>query len=581
MAFDAGMVAAVTTELRQRLVGARVEKVQQPEKDEIMLVLHAAGESLRLTVSASANNPKIHISSEIKENPQTPPMFCVMLRKYLGGARIAEIEQFGFERIVRITFDGRDEMGFAKRVKLYHEIMGKYSNLVFTDESDRIIGVIRPVDFSTSQKRQVLPGMYYEMPPSQNKANPLDETEALFLQRVRACGREVITDKFIAETYCGISSLVAREIVCRAAVGGEDAVMRSFFDIIGRIKDKKFEPCLVVDKDGRPCEYSFVKITQYGDAVNTVMYESASALIETYFSSRDRADRTRQRAYDLFKTIHNAIARIEKKRSLQTDELEKAGHKDEYRLKGDLITGSMYMLTCGMKTARITDYSDPEMREVEIELDPRLSPAANAQKWYKKYNKAKKAETELKKQLEESDAELLFLRSELDLLERANGQTELDDIRSELSDYGYGNSSSKKTARNGKKSQSKPLEFRTSGGYRVLCGKNNLQNEYIRQKVASKEDWWFHVKNAPGSHVLLLCGTDEPSEIDFTEAAMIAACHSSLAEAKNITVDYTKVKNLKKPAGSKPGFVIYHTNYSAYVSPDAALCKSLQVSGKQ
>lgn len=583
MAFDAGMVAAISCELRECLVGARVEKVNQPEKDEILLLLHTSSGSRRLCISASVNNPKIHLSSQIKENPPTPPMFCVMLRKYLGGARISDISQIGFERVIRICFDGRDEMGFAKEVRLYHEIMGKYSNLIFTDGDDKIIGAVRPVDFSTSQKRQVLAGMRYELPPAQDKKDPLAETEDGFIAEVESSDPYRRTDKFITDRYLGISSLTAREIAARSAqnVGGSPiGVKNAFFDIVSHIKDRDFTPCMVVDPDSRPIDYSFVKLTQYGsdEGVDIVTYPDFSSLLEAFFASRERSDRVRQRALDLFKTVNNTIARLERKIALQREELAEAEQKETYRRNGDLITGSIYMLKKGMTKVKLVDYEDPELSEVELELDARLTPAANAQYWYKKYNKAKNAEIELQKQIKIAEEELAYLGSVLDNLERANGQSELDEIRDELALSGYKSSSrSGRTASSAKTKISKPLEFVTSGGYKLFCGKNNLQNELIRTKYAGKNDWWFHVKNAPGSHVVMICGDAEPSEADFTEAAMIAAYHSSLSEAKNITVDYTKIRNLKKPGGSKPGYVIYHTNYSAYVTPSAELCARLAV----
>ncbi len=580
MAFDAGMLSAVTFELNNRILGSRVEKVYQPEKDEIVLLLRTSGESLKVSMSASANNPRINITFISKENPVTPPIFCIMLRKYLNGSKIIAIDQIGFERVIRITFDGKDEMGFSRKVKLYQEIMGKYSNIIFTDEFDKIIGVIRPVDFSTSQKRQVLPGMLYELPPAQNKSNPLTETYDNFVRKIDESEFDKRTDKFITDNYLGISSLNVREISflsCDTIKENPNLIADKFFEFVNKIKDNRYNPCMIVDKDNCPTEYSFILIKQYDIDAGVVCYDSVSKLIEDYFETKDRTERARQRASDLFKTVQNAISRLEKKSEIQKAELENASKKDEYKRNGDLIIGSMYMLSRGMKSAKLIDYSDPKMSEVEIELDARLTPAENAQKWYKKYNKAKNAEIELKKQLEESSAEITYLKSELDLLERANGQSELDEIRNELSLCGYGNSKNRKKAASAdKKNISKPLEFVTSGGYRVLCGKNNIQNDYIRQKIASKDDWWFHVKNAPGSHVVMLCEGNEPSESDFTEAAMIAACHSSLAEAKNIAVDYTNIRNLKKPTGAKPGFVIYHTNYSAYVTPDNNLCKRLQ-----
>ncbi|MGM9636725.1 MAG: NFACT family protein [Eubacteriales bacterium] len=578
MAFDAGMVAAITKELRDRLTLARIEKVHQPEKDEILLLLHSGRDNLRLTISASANNPRIHLTDEIKENPSVPPMFCILLRKHLSGGKILDVEQMGFERVIRIRIESKDDMGYFSEKRLYAEIMGKYSNLILTDGEDRILGAIRPVDFTTSAKRQVLPGMRYELPPAQDKANPLTETKEGFFARLEGFEPSFRTDKFITANYQGISATVAREIAFTTGENlscGKNLLWNAFSRLVGRILSGDFEPCLVVDENDHPTEYCFFEIFQYGAGYHCVRMNSFSELIEKFFASRDQSDRVRQRAGDLLKLIHNAKSRLEKKSDAQREELTEAGKKDEYRRMGDLITGEMYRLKRGMDFAMLTDYADEAMPLVRVELDPRLSPAANAQRYYKKYNKAKNAEEILSVQLAESEAEIAYLDSVLDSLSRAKGQSELDEIRTELSGAGYG-SRMRKNPGGAKKTPSKPLTFRTTGGYRLLCGKNNVQNEQISFKIAGKGDWWFHVKNAPGSHVVLLCDGEEPSERDFTEAAMIAAYHSSLAQAKNIAVDYTQIRNLKKPAGAKPGFVIYHTNYSAYVTPDPALCERLR-----
>lgn len=578
MAFDAGMVAAITGELRERLTLARIEKVHQPEKDEILLLLHSGRDNLRLTISASANNPRIHLTDEVKENPSVPPMFCILLRKHLSGGKILDVEQMRFERVIRIRIESRDDMGYFSEKRLYAEIMGKYSNLILTDGEDRILGAIRPVDFTTSAKRQVLPGMRYELPPAQDKANPLTETKDGFLTRLEGFEPSFRTDKFITANYQGISATVAREIAFTTGENltcGKNLLWNAFSRLVGRILKGDFEPCLVVDENDHPTEYCFFEITQYGEGFHCVRMNSFSELIGKFFASRDQSDRVRQRAGDLLKLIHNAKSRLEKKSDAQREELIEAAKKDEYRRMGDLITGEMYRLKRGMDFAMLTDYADEAMPLVRVELDSRLSPAANAQRYYKKYNKAKNAEEILRVQLAESEAEIAYLDSVLDSLSRAKGQSELEEIRAELSGAGYG-SRMRKNPGGTKKTPSKPLTFRTTGGYRLLCGKNNVQNEQISFKVAGKSDWWFHVKNAPGSHVVLLSDGEEPSERDFTEAAMIAAYHSSLAEAKNIAVDYTQVRNLRKPAGAKPGFVIYHTNYSAYVTPDPAICESLR-----
>lgn len=575
MAFDAGMVRAIAYELQNKLAGARVEKVHQPEKDEILFALHAGRENLRLTVSASANNPRIHLSTIQKENPASPPSFCILLRKHLSSAKLSSVEQIAFERVIRIAFEARDEMGFHYRVHLYAEIMGKYSNLILTDEKDTILGAIKPVDFTTSQKRQVLPGMRYELPPAQDKRDPMTETREGFLS-LRASD-EKVADKFLTTHYAGLSSLTAREIAYGCDIS--EALYASFAGYIEKLAQNDYTPTLVCDENGHPIEYSCVDLNQYGETYRKKHPDTISEIIEQYFAARDNVDRVKQRAADLFKLLSNTQSRLEKKISIQKEELAATSEKETLQKYGELITAHIYMLKKGMKFAEVTDYYSENMETIRIPMDLRLTPAQNAQRYYKRYTKLKNAQIELQKQIEVSSAELEYIRSVTDLLSRASGQSELDEIRAELSQAGYGARMKKNAGGGQKKKPSKPIEYVTSGGYRVLCGKNNLQNDELSMKTASKSDWWFHVKNAPGSHVIMLCDREEPSEVDFTEAAMIAAVNSSLSEAKHIAVDYTQVRNLRKPSGAHPGFVIYHTNYSAYVSPDRELVDKLKKLG--
>lgn len=577
MAFDSAMVRAVVLELDSLLINARIDKIHQPEKDEIHLLLRNNGENYRLVISSSANNSRIHLSSIQKENPPTPYNFCILLRKQLTGGRISAIEQLGFERVIKITVESKDEMGYAQIRRIYAEIMGKYSNIMLTDEDDRILGVIRPVDFTTSQKRQVLPGMRYEMPPSQDKISPLHETMESFIGAYGAVYPVPSVDKYLSSRYQGLSRLSAAEIAYRSRSEQPEDLWRSFTSFIDIIKNGKFEPVVLYDENKKPLEYSFIQIKQYNGSATCAAFSSVSEAIEIFFRARDNIDHTRQRASDLFKNINNIKNRLNRKTALQRDELALAAKKDEYKLYGNLINANIYSIRRGMKSVKLINYYEESCPEIEISLDARLTPAQNAQMYFKKYAKARNASVILEKQIEESAKELEYIDSVLDSLTRAKGQSELDEIRNELEHSGYlGKAAKGKKKPLPYKLQTKPAEYKTSGGYKVLCGKNNLQNDMLTFKSASKLDWWFHVKNAPGSHVVMFCAGDEPSERDFTEAAMIAAVNSSLSESKHVAVDYTQVKNIKKPAGANPGYVIYHTNYSAYVNSDAEIVDKLK-----
>ena len=567
MAFDAGMVGAIAHEIETRALGARVEKVYQPEKDELVLSIHTKEGNLRLSIAAGANNPRIGFVTRQKENPASPYMFCILARKYLTGARLLSVRQVEFERVIEFAFDSRDEMGFYETKYLFAEIMGKYSNLVLTDKDKTILGVLRPVDFTVSAKRQMLGGLRYELPPKQDKRSPkaLDREDFLALAESFP---DMPTDKFITSQYLGISSLVAREIALRSVsrVGTSPSLVYEAFSHLCRdLSEHRYTPTVVYDGN-KPIAFSFTDIMQYGEGYTKVHPETVSGAIESYFDERDNLEHSKKRASDLFKMVMNARARIAKKLALQENELSECAKKEEHKRTGDLITANMYQLKRGMTRVTVIDYYDEKMPEVAIELDGRLSPSQNAQVYYKKYTKAKNAERELAKQIAAAKEELRYIDSVADSLERAVGQSELDEIRRELTEAGYGTKIKKQSTAKGIKT--KPYEYVTSGGYRLLCGKNNLQNDQITFKMSEKRDWWFHVKNAPGSHVLLILdGREEPSEKDFTEAAALAAFHSSLASGEHVEVDYTEVRYLKKPAGAKPGFVTYTTYWTAYVKP--------------
>ncbi len=486
MAFDAGMVGAVAYELNDKIAGARIEKVYQPEKDELVLALHTREGSLRVDICAGANNPRINITKFQKENPPTPFMFCTLARKHLTGARVNSVRQIDFERVVEISVESRDEMGFFETKYIYAEIMGKYSNIILTDAEKKIIGVLRPVDFTTSVKRQVLGGMKYELPPKQDKLSPLEATEESFLS-LAAENPDMATDKFILANYLGISSLIAREIAYRSCsrLGISDRlVYKAFDDIFDKIKQNEYSPTIIFE-DNKPIEYAFTDIMQYGEAASKEARKTHSEVIEEYFQSRDNSEHSRQRAFDLFKLVTNSRARIAKKLALQEGELAECAKKEEYKRAGDLITANIYLLKRGDTKARVIDYYDENMPEVEIVLDSRLSPSQNAQSYYKKYNKAKNAERELTKQIEAAKEELVYIDSVADSLERAVGQSELDEIRRELLEAGYASKIKKRdNSKASKNIKVKPREAYTSGGYKLLCGKNNIQNDYITTKLA-------------------------------------------------------------------------------------------------
>ncbi|MBQ7318614.1 MAG: NFACT family protein [Clostridia bacterium] len=579
MAYDAGMMAAAIAEIRTAAEGARIERITQPEKDEIVLQMRSFDGGRRLLINAGTNNPRMGFSTRQKENPASPPMFCMLLRKHLSGAHLLSLEQIGFERVARLTFQARDEMGFLVRRHLIAEIMGKYSNLIFTDDKDKILAVLRPVDFTTSSRRQVLPGMTYELPPVQaEKVNPLTLSRETFDDLWLQAPADRTAHKWLLSSIAGISAAVSREMVTRAA-GNMDATIREctadglweqIQALVGMVHTGSFDCALYLEGD-KPIEYAFMPLTQYGNALREVK-APAGEVLDLFFVGRDHDQKVKQRAGDVLRILTAAESRIHRKLDLQRGELAACEQSAEYKKMGDLITANLYLLERGMRTATLTDYEDYHEEdgtfgECTVQLDERLTPAANAQRYFKKYAKSKTAKIELTRQIELGEQELTYIYSVFDALTHAETDADLAEIREELYRSGYASRMKQYTGR--KPSAPKIARFITDGGFTVLCGKNNVQNEYITHRLADRNDYWFHAKGVPGSHVVLVCNGEEPGDIDFTRAAEIAAHFSKAAGGQNVPVDYTKVRNVKKPAGGKPGLVIYHTNWTAYVTPDA------------
>ena len=576
MAFDAGMLSCTLAELCRTALGARIEKVYQPERDEIILQMRSFEGGKRLLINAGSNNARIGFCDIPKENPQNPPMFCMLLRKYLQGAKLVEIEQADFDRIAFLGFETRDEMGFECRRYLIAELMGKYSNLIFADGDKKIITALRTTNLSFDSVRQLIPGMVYELPATQDKINPRHVTHEEFLQLFANAPRERACDKFIVSTFCGVSPVVAREIVFGATGHTDtplgycfaDDLWREFSKVQRAINEKCFSPCLILNGE-ESVEYSFIPLCQYG-SYEKRDFESAGALLDAYFSSRDNKQRVHQRASDILRLLTNAETRIRKKLELQKTELAACEEGDTYRKYGDMITANLYRLP---KKASFVELEDYEQMDEEgncpilhIELDSRMSVSSNAQRFYKKYTKSKTAKIELAKQIEIGESELEYVYSVFESLTKAESPADLTEIRDELYRSGYASKMKNYAAH--KQKAPVVMQFETPDGMRVLCGKNNVQNEYLTHRLAEKHDYWFHAHKVPGSHVLLVTEGREPTDLDFTSAAEIAAFYSK-AEGDNIGVDYLLAKHVKKPAGSKPGFVIYHTNWTAYVTPNA------------
>ena len=572
MAFDACMMRAVLSEFTAQFPEAKIEKVLQPQNDEIDLVVHYGRASRRLVLNVGPNAPRLQLSDIAKENPLKAPMFCMLLRKYFLGARIVGVEQLGFDRIAVFNVACYDEMGFPTEKKIICEIMGKYANLIVTDAEYKILTAMKIIDFAASTVRQVLPGMKYQIPAKADKLSPLEIDEAAFFEKLAQFPAERTVEKFITTTYSGIATQIAHELCARATGSIDVPVLNTDKQKLWQIfkewqqilTTESYTPTLVFDASGKPLDYSYMDITYFGEGVTVKHYESLSALFDAYFAEKDRLEKIHQRGRDLVTLLNNATARTERKLAIQREALLDSERGEEYRRQGDLIIANIYALKRGMTSFEAVDYYDENCPTVTVELDSRLSPADNAQRYYKFYNKAKTAKEVLTEQISIWERELVYLESVKAFLSNAETEEDLVEIRDELYRSGY--SSKMKGYKPPKQIKARPMRFKTSGGYELLVGRNNVQNDHLTFKVAEKHDIWFHTKDIPGSHVIMLTGGEEPSERDYTEAAALAAYYSK-ATQDLVAVDYTAVKNIKKPQGAKPGFVIYKTNYTAYVKP--------------
>ena len=572
MAFDACMMRATLSEIKSEFPEGKIEKVLQPRNDEIDMIIHHGRASRRLVFNVGPNAPRLQLSDKQKENPLKAPMFCMLLRKYFLGARIISVSQPGFDRIAEFTVSCYDEMGFAAEKIIVCEIMGKYANLIVLDSDRKILAALKIIDFASSSVRQVLPGLKYQTPAMAEKIIPLEIDEALFFERLSAFPQERTGEKFITSTYSGIATQIARELVYRASGHTDTPVCnidpKRFYSVFKRwqqlLIEENYTPTIVFDKSGKPVDYSYMDITYLGDDVDKRTYPRISDMLDCYFEEKDRLEHIHQRAHDITTLLNNAVARTERKLGIQRQSLLDADRGEEYKRNADLITANLYQLKRGMESFRTVDYYDENCPEIEIALDKRLSPSQNAQKMYKLYNKCKTAKTVLAEQIKIWEGELRYLESVRQFLSRAECEQDVIEIRDELYRSGY--ASKLRGYVPPKKLTSTPHKFLTSGGYELLVGRNNIQNDNLTFKLAGKGDLWFHTKDIPGSHVIMLCDGEEPSEQDYTEAASIAARYSK-ATGDLVAVDYTRVKNIKKPGGSKPGFVIYKTNYTAFVRP--------------
>lgn len=574
MALDGLVIANVIKELNDTLLGGRINKISQPENDALVLVIKNNRSQYKLFLSANASLPLIYLTQENKPNPITAPNFCMLLRKHLNSARILSITQPGLERIIDIEIEHLNELGDVCTKHLITEIMGKHSNIIFCDDKKMIIDSIKHISGLVSSVREVLPGRDYFIPETQDKWNPLTVDCEHFLEKVMT--KPLPIAKALYTSLTGISPLIANEICHRASIDGEAStsslsemeglhLYKNFERLMADIKNNSFFPN-VIYKNGEPVEFSSTTLTTYNSSEHKE-FESISELLEQYYAQRNTLTRIRQKSVDLRKIVSNAIERTRKKYDLQMKQLKDTDKRDKYKVYGELITAYGYNVEEGSKQMTALNYYTNE--EVTIPLDPTITPIENAKKYFDKYSKLKRTYEALTKFTEETKEELEHLESISAALDIALQEEDLIQLKEELMEYGYMKRKfvSKKDAKK-QKSASKPFHYISSDGFHMYVGKNNFQNDELTFKFAVGNDWWFHAKGMAGSHVIVKTNGEELPDRTFEEAGKLAAYYSKARELSKAEIDYTEKKNVKKPNGGKPGFVVYYTNYSLIIEPD-------------
>ena len=590
MPLDALCLSGVIHELSGALAGGRIDKIYQPGRDEVVLGLRSPQTgNVKLLLSASQSHPRAQLTALNRKNPDAPPMFCMLLRKHLTGGRLLAISQPPMERIVDLRFEATNELGDRVERRLVLEAISRRANLLLLDGEGRILDCIRRVDSGLGsagvQGRILQPGMFYRLPPAVEKADPAalshEELEGLF----SAAPEGSRGSSWLLDTFGGLSPLICRELCFRAwgddgltfgEVGesSRSALLDRLEQLLTTVKQNAFIPTMLT-REERPFDFSFIPIGQYHDSVKSIPFSAFSPLLDQFYEQKEQQERVKQRGQDLIRAVTNARDRTARKIAHQEQELAATQNREQLRQFGDILTSNLHCMERGMNCLHTVDFYDPEQREVDIRLDPLLTPQQNAAKYYKEYNKAKTAEKMLTIQLAKGRTELEYLNSVLENISLSEGERDLREIRQELAGCGYLRGAKAKGQE--KRANSKPMEFRSSAGLRISVGKNNTQNDLLTCKQAFKSDIWFHTQKIHGSHVILWTEGKSPDAQSLNEAACLAAWFSQGRDGGKVPVDYTPVKFVKKPAGARPGMVVYTTYETAWVAPDGELAKRLRV----
>jgi len=570
MPLDGATLSGVVYELNHALVGGRIDKITQPEADEIIINLRNAGVNYKLLLTANASAPRVHLTRQSKPGPMQAPVFCMVLRKHISGGRLLAIHQPSFERIVTFDIENRTEMGDMARKKLVIEIMGKHSNILLLDANEKVLDAVKHVPPSVSAVRTILPGVSYAQPPGKNKTNPL---EAHGLDFSTPPGTFI--QQAIFTRYNGFSPLLASEICARAGVHPETLTENlnptqqgqlndAFLDVCKKIKNGAYAPHIYVEQQGKALDITPWPFLLYSDLQGNPQ-ENTSDMLEFFYVKRDADYRLLQKTTDLRKVLATLLERCRKKAFAHEKSMAETEERDIFRIKGELLTANLYQITRGETEFEAKNFYD-ENKPIKIALDPTLTPSENAQKYFIKYNKQKRAAVALQTQMAQNKEDILYLESVTAALQNVSGEEDVTEIRTELAQQGFIKRRNDRTKK-GKERPAKPLHYTSSDGYDIYVGKNNTQNDQLTLKTARNTDLWLHTKDIPGSHVILMTKNEEVPEGTLLEAANLAAYHSRARASANVPVDYVARKHVRKPAGAKPGFVIYEHHKTVYITP--------------
>lgn len=582
MALDGVFLRLIKNQL-EPLIGGRVDKIHQPSREEILLTIRTREGAFRLLFNTGAGNARVHVTTAEIENPKTPPMFCMLMRKHLSSGKLMDIRQDGFERILYFDFDSANEMGDICRFTLAIEIMGRHSNLILINSENKIVDSIKRVGQDMSSVRMILPGMTYTLPPKEQRFSLIDNESSEICNGVKDYPKYTLP-KALMKVIEGISPVFAREAEFYTAKG-EELVVENMTDehfdrlnffikkTASDLKSGENKYTVLRTKDGLLKDFCFCDISQYGNLMITKQFESPCEVLDYFYSQRDSVARMKQKAQDLFKLLMNTIDRISRRTANQRQELKECAEREKLKKCGDLIMSNLYRIEKGQGSVEVEDFYEPDCPIIKIKLDKRLNPSQNAQKYYREYRKLDTAEKKLTGLIKEGEEELLYIDSVFDSLTRATTEGEVAELRTELAEQGYVKLSRIK----GKPPKAMPpMKFISSDGYEILVGRNNKQNDKLTCKTADKTDIWLHTKEITGSHTIIRCNGENPPENTILEAAIIAAYHSKGRNSSQVPVDFTLIKNVKKPTGAKPGMVIFTSNQTLYVTPDEELVEKLK-----